>query len=32
MAASQLDLDVLLIFLGVWRVDFGVFGPGEGLK
>lgn len=32
MPSSQLDLDVLFVFLGVRRVDFGVFGPNEGLE
>lgn len=32
VSSSQLDLDVLLVFLGIGRVYLGVFSAGEGGK
>jgi hypothetical protein len=32
VTATQLDLNILLIFFGVRRVDFGVFGSDKSLE
>ena len=32
MTSSKLDLNILLVLLSIWRVDFGILDPGEMIE